>query len=56
MKKKFFKAMLFILPLLIIIAIPFASAYEKGGGNKICPFGEILMLDIGDEKEPKNDN
>lgn len=32
MKKKIQRAILFILPLIIIIAIPFAFAYEKGGG------------------------
>ncbi|MBN1624416.1 MAG: PDZ domain-containing protein [Clostridia bacterium] len=32
MKKKFFKAILYILPLVIIVSIPLVSAYEKGGG------------------------
>jgi len=32
MKKKALRVIIFILPIVIIAAIPFASAYEKGGG------------------------
>ncbi|HPQ46270.1 MAG TPA: S41 family peptidase [Clostridia bacterium] len=32
MKKKFYKALMFMLPLLVVVSIPLASAYEKGGG------------------------
>ena len=46
MKKKFLKAIIFILPLVIIATIPLVSAYEKGGGLL------SRYIDFIDDKSP----